>query len=60
MKKANVHLKEQNHNGMDDWQFILIDKAENVEQVRRKKACSQYKICTFAPDWINKRNVTYW
>ena len=36
-------FKEQNHNGMDDWEFILIDKAENMEQLRRREDFCQYK-----------------
>ena len=32
----HAHFKEESHNGVDDWQFIFIDKAENVEQLRKK------------------------
>ena len=52
----HAHLQEQSHNEMDDWQFILINEAENVEQVRRKP-CSQYELCTFVPDGLNERNI---
>ena len=52
----HAHGKEQSHNGMDDWQLILIDEAENVEQLRRREAFRQYKLCT----GLNERNVAFW
>ena len=32
-----AHFKEESQNGMDDWQFSLIDKVENVEHLRRRE-----------------------
>ena len=49
----HAQFKEQSHKGMDDWLFILIDKAENVVQLRRRReALWQYKLCTFVPDGL--------
>ena len=45
----HAHFKEQSHNGMNDWQCTIIDKAENLEQLRRREAF-----------WLNERNVAFW
>ena len=55
----HAYFKEQSHKGMDDWPFILIDKAENVELRMRETFC-QDKLCKFVPDGLNERNVAFW
>ena len=52
------HFNCENHNGMEDWQFTLIDEASNVDSLRRKESFWQYKLDCFVPNGLNERNVT--
>ena len=51
------HFKLPEHNGMDDWRVTLIDRADNRKELRRWESFWQYKLNTFFPHRLNKRNV---
>ena len=56
-ESLHAHFKRTDHNGMEDWRFIFIDTASNVESLRRKEAFWQNKLGTFSPDGLNEREV---
>ena len=55
----HAHFVEEEHQGMHDWQFTLIDQAGNVDSVRRKESFWQHTLNTFHPNGLNERNVTH-
>ena len=44
-------------NAVDDWEFILIDKAADLMSVRKKESFWQHKLNTFMPKGLNERFV---
>jgi len=42
---------------MQDWQFTLIDQAQDLPSVRRRETFWQHKLDTFTPLGLNERNV---
>ena len=55
----HAHFSQENHNGMEDWKFTLIDQAENLDTLRRKEAFWQNALDTFQPLGLNEREVTW-
>ena len=53
-----AHFNQPDHNGMDDWSFILIDSASGEDSVRRKESFWQFKLNTFFPTGLNEREVS--
>ena len=51
------HFLQEGHNGMDDWEFQLIDKSHNLKQVRERESFWQFKLDTFLPKGLNDRTV---
>ena len=39
------HFPQDNHNGMEDWQFILIVETTDLDSIRRKESFWQCKPC---------------
>ena len=64
-KKCNVyqeqfhcHIHSEGHNGMEDWKITIIDRAENVLDLRRRQQSYwQYRLDTFIPNVLNERFV---
>ena len=54
----HAHFNQPDHNGMDDWSFILIDSASGEDSVRRKESFWQFKLNTFFPTGLNEREVS--
>ena len=50
------HFNEGIH-GMKDWEFMLIDQADNLCSLRRRESYWQYKLNTFAPYGLNECGV---
>ena len=53
----HAHFAQEGHHGMEDWEFILLNKAHDLPSVRRKEAFWQQKLNTFSPDGLNERYV---
>ena len=53
------HFAQYNHNGMEDWQFILIDEATDLDSLHRKESFLQCKRNTFHPNRFSVREVNY-
>jgi len=51
------HFCQADHNSIQDWEFILIDRGENLESVRKRERFWQYKLNTFVPEGLNDREV---
>ena len=49
----HTHFAQEDHNGMDDWEFTLIDRSTNLPSVRRREFYWQYELNTFHPDDLN-------
>jgi len=54
----HAHFAQDGHRGMEDWEFTLIDQAENLPTVRRRETFWQHKLNSFSPLGLNERNVT--
>ena len=55
----HAHFAQLDHNGMEDWSFILIDQGQNIKTTRRKESFWQHRLGTFAPDGLNEREVAW-
>ena len=55
----HAHFKQEGHKGMEDWNFTLIDQAQDCDSVRRKEAFWQYTLMSFKPNGLNDREVTF-
>jgi len=49
-----AHFAQTSHNGMEDWEFVLIDQAEDLPSVRQKESFWQYTLDTFSPNGLNE------
>ena len=54
----HAHFAAENHQGMQDWKFTLIDQAADMDSVRRKESFWQHTLDTFCPNGLNERNVS--
>ena len=60
-KKCNVyqeqfhrHFNSEGHSGMQDWKITIIDRAENVLELRRTESYWQHRLDTFILDGLNE------
>ena len=51
------HFNQDNHKGMEDWEFVLIDQVDDIDSVRRREAFWQHKLDSFSPAGLNERDV---
>ena len=61
-KKCNVyreqfhrHFNYEGHNGTEDWKITIIDRVENVLELRRRENYWQHRLDTFIPNRLNER-----
>jgi len=52
------HFDQNDHHGMQDWQFQIIDCAQNEGQLRQRESFWQFKLKTFLPIGLNERSVS--
>ena len=64
-KKCNVyqeqfhcHFNSQGHNGMDDWKITIIDRAENILELRCGESYWQHRLDVFIPNELNEHFVS--
>ena len=55
----HAHFEQEGHKGMEDWSFTLIDKARDLDSVRRKESFWQHTLMSFKPYGLNDREVTF-
>ena len=42
---------------MEDWEITIVDRAENVSELRRRESFLQHRLDTFIPNGLNERFV---
>ena len=52
------HFNQDTHNGIDDWEFTIIDQGSCLETVRKKESFWQDTLNTFSPFGLNEKNVS--
>ena len=52
------HFLQGGHNGMEDWEFTLIDQSQNEQSLRMREDFWINKLQTFEPQGLNEREVT--
>ena len=53
----HAHFNPENHKGMQDWEFNLIDQATDLASVRRREAFWQHTLGTFSRNGLNEKDV---
>ena len=53
----HAHFGDDRYHGMSDWEIILIDQTESVDDLRRRESFRQYELDTFQPNGLNERDV---
>ena len=56
-KRFREHYCSDRHNGIEDWDISLIDRVDILKELRRKELYWVYKLKTYEPYGLNKRNV---
>ena len=51
------HFDLPDHNGIQDWEFTLIDQGDSELSVRKRERFWQYKLNTFLPNGLNDCEV---
>ena len=52
-----AHFLHNNHHGMEDWRFQIIDCSNTEGQLRERESFWQFKLETFLPVGLNERSV---
>ena len=52
--EENTFLINEGHNGIEDWKITIIDRAENVLELRRRESYWQHRLDTFIPNGPNE------
>jgi len=53
------HFGQPNHNGMEDWEFTLIDQSQDLASLRKREYFWQNKLQTFLPLGLNEKEVAF-
>ena len=53
----NTHFAKANHNGEEDWEVMLIDQTDDVEDLRKRDSFWQHELETFQANGLNERKV---
>ena len=56
-KRFHEHYCSDRHNGIQNWVIFLIDSADTLKELRKKELYWIYKLKTYAPYGLNKRDV---
>ena len=63
-KKCNLyqeqlhrHFNSEGHNGIQDWKITIIERTENVLELRCRESYWQHRLDTFIPNRLNERFV---
>ena len=54
-ERFREHYGQHSHNGIDDWQFTLIEQCETHEQLKERETFWQYRLKTFYPYGLNEK-----
>ena len=54
-KLSHGHYIQDDHEGKDDWQFMLNDQCTTNADLRKKEVYWQHRLKTFFPNGLNER-----
>ena len=54
-QRFHEHYGQHCHNGIDDWQFTLIEQCETHEQLKERETFWQHRLKTFYPYGLNEK-----
>ena len=54
-QRFHEHYGQRSHNGIDDWQFTLIEQCEIHEQLKERETFWQHRLKTFYSYWLNEK-----
>ena len=57
LKQKHFHFCSDRNNGIQDWVITLIDSADTLKDLTKKELSWMYKLKTYAPYGLNKRDV---
>ena len=57
-KQFHRHFNSEGHNEVEDWKITIIDRAENVSELRRRESYWQHRLDKFISNWLNERFVS--
>ena len=52
------HFLQNDHHGMEDWEFQVIDKSWNLNKLRERESFWQHKLQVFIPQGLNDREMS--
>ena len=54
-QRFHEHYGQYSHNGIDDWQFTLIEQCETHEQLKEMETFWQHRLKTCYPYGLNEK-----
>ena len=54
-QRFHEHYGHYSHNGIDDWQFTLIEQCETHEQLKERQTFWQHRLKIFYPYRLNEK-----
>ena len=54
-QRFHEHYQQCNHNGIDDWQFTLIEQSERYEKLKERETFFEHRFKTFNPYGLNEK-----
>ena len=54
-QRFHENYEQHSHNGIDDWQFTLIEQCETHEQLKEREKFWQHRLKTFYPYGLNEK-----
>ena len=54
-QRFHEHYGQHSHNGIDDWQFTLIEQCETHKQLKERETFWQHRLKTFYPYGLNEK-----
>ena len=58
-KGFHEHYCSDSHNVLEDWVITLIDSADTLKELRRKKLYWMCRLKTYAPYGLNERDEAF-
>ena len=55
--ELHAHFAQEDHNGLDDFSFKIIDTANTEDKLRQREMFWAFKVKTFPPDGLNVRDI---
>ena len=56
-EQFHCHFNTEGYNWIEDWKITIIDRAENVLELKRRGSYWQYRLDTFIFNELNERFI---